>query len=134
MKIGRNQTCTLCDSGKKYKKCCGNPLLSEKPSVIRLSPNEISSEMKKKELERYKAEELIRKQQQGLGRPIIAPKFMDQQMVAVGSTVYFSPKWKTFPDFLSDYLKSIMGDEWGNSEIKKKYEERHPILQWYDKY
>ena len=134
MKIGRNQTCPLCDSGKKYKKCCGNPLLSEKPSVIRLSPNEISSEMKKKELERYKAEELIRKQQQGLGRPIIAPKFKDQQMVAVGSTVYFSPKWKTFPDFLSDYLKSIMGDEWGNSEIKKKYEERHPILQWYDKY
>ena len=22
-KIGRNEICPLCDSGKKYKKCCG---------------------------------------------------------------------------------------------------------------
>jgi hypothetical protein len=133
MKIGRNQICPLCGSGKKYKKCCGNPLLVEKPALRQLSPSEISPEMKKA-LERHKANELIRKQQQGLGKPIIATKFKDQQVVAVGNTVYFSPKWKTFPDFLSSYLKSTMGEEWGNSEIKKIFEERHPILQWYDKF
>ena len=133
MKIGRNQICPLCNSGKKYKKCCGNPLLSEKPTLIKLSPNEISSEVKKA-LDRHKANELIREQQQGLGKPIIATKFKDQQVVAVGNTIYFSPKWKTFPDFLSDYLKSTIGGEWGNSEIRKILEERHPILQWYDKY
>ncbi len=136
MKIGRNQICPLCNSGKKYKKCCGNPVLREKlekESAIRFSLNEISPEMKK-EFERYKAKELIREQQQGLGKPIIATKFKNQQVVAVGSTLYFSPKWKTFPDFLSDYLKRTMGADWGNSEIKKIFEERHPILQWYDKY
>ena len=98
-----------------------------------MSPNEISQEVEK-ELERHKANELIREQQQGLGRPIIATKFKDQQVVAVGNTVHFSPKWKTFLDFLSDYLKITMGEEWGNSEIKRKLEERHPILQWYDRY
>jgi hypothetical protein len=132
MKIGRNQICPLCDSGKKYKKCCGNPLQNEKPTLRQFSLSDFPPEVKKA-LERDKANELIRKQQQGLGKPIIATKFKDQQVVAVGNTVYFSPKWKTFPDFLSDYLKSTMGKEWGNSEIRKIFEERHPILQWYDK-
>jgi len=94
--------------------------------------HEISPEMKKV-LERHKAKELIREQQQGLGKPIIANKFKDYQMVAVGNTVYYSPEWKTFPDFLSHYIKIIMGEEWGNSEIKKTFDERHPLLQWYDK-
>lgn len=133
MKIGRNQICPLCDSGKKYKKYCGNPLLCEKPTLRQFSPSDIFPKAKNA-LERHKANGLIREQQQGLGKPIIATKFKDQQMVAVGNTVYFSPKWKTFPDFLSDYLKRTMGDEWGNPEIKKIFEERHPILQWYDKY
>jgi len=133
MKIGRNQICPLCDSGKKYKKCCGNPLLGEKSTSRRFSLGDISPEVKKA-LERHKAKELIREQQQGLGRPIIATRFKDRQVVAVGNTIYFSPKWKTFPDFLSDYLKNILGEEWGNPEIKKVFEERHPLLQWYDKY
>ena len=132
MKIGRNQICPLCNSGKKYKKCCGNPLLDVKPTLSQLSPSKVSPEMKKV-LERHEANELIRKQQQALGKPIIATKFKDRQIVAVGNTVYHSSKWKTFPDFLSDYLKMTMGEEWGNSEIKKKFEDRHPILQWYDK-
>jgi hypothetical protein len=133
MKIGRNQICPLCDSGKKYKKCCGNPLRVTKPSVGNFLPSDISPDMKK-DMERHEAKELIRKQQQGLGKPIIATKFKDQQIVAVGNTVYHSPKWKTFPDFLSDYLKITMGSEWGNSEIKKNLADRHPIMQWYDKY
>lgn len=87
----------------------------------------------KKALERHKANELIREQQQGLGKPIIATKFKDQQVVAVGNTVYISPKWKTFLDFLSHYIKKTIGEEWGNLEIKKIFEDRHPLLQWYDK-
>ena len=85
-------------------------------------------------LEHHEAAELIRKQQQGLGRPILAVKAGEQQMVAVGSTLYHSSAWKTFPDFLGDYLKLILGGQWGNAEIKKPFEKRHPILQWYDKY
>lgn len=85
-----------------------------------------------KAFEHHKANELIRKQQQGLGKPIIATKFKDQQVVAVGNTVYISPKWKTFLDFLSHYIKKTIGEEWGNLEIKKIFKERHTLLQWYD--
>ena len=132
MKIGRNQKCPLCDSGKKYKKCCGSPLLNKKKTLIQMSPNEISPEIKIV-LDHHKANELIREQQQGLGKPIIATKVKDQQVVVVGNTLLSSPKWKTFTDFLSDYLKITMGEEWDNSEIKKIFEDRHPILQWHDK-
>ena len=35
------------------------------------------------------------------------------------------------PDFLSDYLKRILDPQWGNTELAKPFDERHPILQWY---
>ncbi len=121
MKIGRNQPCP-CGSGRKYKRCCGVPLknVSSRPLYSTSA------------LERYKADELIRQQQQGLGRPIIAVKAKNQQIVVAGQTVYSSPTWKTFPDFLSDYIKMILGAEWGNAEIAKLLPNRHPILQWYN--
>jgi len=53
-------------------------------------------------------------------------------MVAVKNTVYFSRSWKTFPDFLCDYIKRKLDPLWGNAEIAKSLAERHPILQWYD--
>ncbi len=82
--------------------------------------------------ERHQAAERIRVTQQGLGRPIIAAKSNDQQIVAVGNTIYHSPKWKTFPDFLSDYLRSILDPVWGNAELAKPFTDRHPIVQWHD--
>ena len=132
MKIGRNQICPLCDSGKKYKKCCGNPLL-KKSHLQSLSPSDIPVEAKEF-IERHKANELIREQQQGLGNRIVSLKDHGHQIVAVGNTLYSSPNWETFPDFLSGFLKSITTAEWGNAVIKKPFEERHPILQWYDQY
>jgi hypothetical protein len=87
-----------------------------------------------KVLNRQRAQEKIRQDQQGLGKPIIGVKFGEHQVVAVGNTIYFSKKWKTFPDFLSDYMKQKLDPEWGNAEIVKPLEERHPILQWYDAY
>ena len=83
-------------------------------------------------IEKQQATERIREDQQGLGRPIISQKVQDQQLVMVGSTIYRSKKWKTVPDFLGDYIKKILGAEWGNAEIAKPLNERHPILQWYD--
>lgn len=105
MKIGRNQPCP-CGSGRKYKRCCGSTLNDTSSP----SSNFTSA------LERLKADELIRQQQQGLGRPIISINKKGQQLVAVGHTIYRSSKWKTFPDFLSDYLKMVLGSEWGNAE------------------
>lgn len=42
-------------------------------------------------------------------------------------------KWKTFSDFLANYIKHTLGGDWGNSELAKPLEERHLLLQWYDK-
>lgn len=131
MKIGRNQPCP-CNSGLKFKKCCGNPLKKE-GTTNKMHPRQIRLGMDTA-FERHKADELIRQQQQGLGKPILSLKFKDRQMVAVGNTLYHSPTWKTFPDFLSDYIKNILGHEWGNNEIAKPLLERHPIMKWYNEY
>ena len=85
-------------------------------------------------MRRHKANEMIREQQQGLGRPIVSFKANDHQLVAAGNSLYWSRNWKTFPDFLSDYMKHITGGEWGNAEIKKPLAERHTLLQWYEEY
>lgn len=55
MKIGRNQICPKCDSGKKYKYCCGHHSNQNLPSQKFL-----------KSLGQHNAHELIRQQQQGL--------------------------------------------------------------------
>jgi len=84
--------------------------------------------------EQHQANELIRQQQQGLGKPIISAKMKNHQLIAVGNRVYSSSSWKTFPDFLSYYIKKTIDEDWGNSEIAKPLTERHIILQWYDTY
>ena len=131
-KLGRNEKCT-CGSGLKYKKCCDNPLRNQNSKNPKFSLQYIPTEVLKA-IERHKANEAIRQQQQGFGKPIIAEKFNGQQLVAVGNTIYHSPKWKTFPDFLSYYLKKTLGAEWGIAEIKKPLTERHSIMQWYEEY
>jgi hypothetical protein len=73
-----------------------------------------------------------REKQQGLGRPIIAAKLRDHQMVAVGKRVHFSNKWHTFHDFLRDHLFGSLGKEWVAAELAKPPEERHRILRWFD--
>jgi len=83
-------------------------------------------------LEKHAADERIRQTQQGLGRPIIAFKNEHHQVVAVGNTIHWSKKWKTFPDFLSDYIKKKIGPKWGNGEIAKPFAQRHPLMQWYE--
>ena len=119
-KIGRNQLCP-CNSGKKHKHCHGayggmpTPLPNPTPPFAR---------------ELQKAAEHIRQQQQGKGRPIIAFKNADQQIVAVGNTVHWSNKWKTFPDFLTDYMKGKFGVDWLKAEVAKPLLDQHPLMQW----
>ncbi len=121
MKIGRNQPCP-CGSGKKYKHCHGS--INAVPSQVDIA----------RSLQRIQAEQRIRERQQGEGRPIIALKQGEQQVVAVGNRLMWSDKWKSFPDFLGDYIKKVVGRDWGNAEIKKPLGERHPLMQWYDAY
>lgn len=125
IKIGRNNTC-LCGSGKKFKKCC------KRIYVKRTKPDIPYGEIKKK-FEEIQALQKQRELQQGLGRPIISLLHKGYRIVAVGDRLYWSKKWNTFHDFLMYYIKAVLGSNWGNDEIAKPFEERHPILQWYNK-
>ena len=82
--------------------------------------------------QRAQAEELQRVEQQGLGRPIISTLVNGVRCVAVGDKVFSSPRWKSFHDFLHDYVKSLIENQWANEELKKPQEERHPLLVWYE--
>jgi len=126
-KIGRNQPCP-CGSGLKYKRCHGSV-----DDTAAASPPLASADVQAV-MERHRADQRIREVQQGLGRPIVGFKSGEHQIVAVGNTIYYSKKWKTFPDFLADYLKQKLTSDWGNAEIGKRFEDRHPLMQWYDAY
>ena len=80
----------------------------------------------------HQAREKQRQEQQGLGKPIISTELNGIRVVAVGNTVMYSDKWKTVFDFLGDYLRSKLGEKWGNAELAKPLADRHPVLVWYD--
>lgn len=82
-------------------------------------------------LDRLNAQEKQREQQQGFGRPIISTVLNGIRFVAVGKKLVWSDKWKTVHDFLCHYLPGVLGQEWGNAELAKPLEERHPIARWY---
>jgi len=129
MKVGRNDPCP-CGSGKKFKKCHDNTRF-ELPFLIQQAQIEKHAEKEgKRLLEQHQAKEIQRQAQQGFGRPIISTEFQGYRFVAVGKNLQYG-KWKTFPDFLGDYIKKTLGEAWGNEELKKPFDERHPILKWY---
>ncbi|MCC7293311.1 MAG: hypothetical protein IT449_14725 [Phycisphaerales bacterium] len=43
-----------------------------------------------------------------------------------------SSVWRTFLDFLGDYIKHVLTPAWGKAELAKPFERRHVIMQWYD--
>jgi hypothetical protein len=118
-KIGPNQLCP-CGSGKKYKRCHGSVNNeSHVTSAMRFG------------IAQAQAQRVQRERQQGLGRPIISAVMGEHRFVAVGNRLQYSNGWKTFHDFLGDYIKNALGPEWGTSELEKPLAERHPILVWY---
>lgn len=130
-KVGRNDKCP-CGSGKKFKQCHGG-VENTLPALLardRLEKEIIAQG--KRHFEREKTKELQRQKQQGLGRPIISTEYKGYRFVAVAGKVHYG-KWRSFSDFLTNYIKATIGSEWGNAEIAKPFEDRHPLMQWYDK-
>jgi hypothetical protein len=121
---GRNQPCP-CGSGKKYKRCHGSYAVSDS-----LSP-EIRAGIDQK-IREAEALRKRREQQQGLGRPIVAVKMRAHQIVVVGHRMLCSEKWRTFHDFLRDFLFDLLGQEWLAQERAKALTDRHRIVRWFD--
>jgi hypothetical protein len=128
-RIGRNTLCP-CGSGKKYKHCCGKLYLG-KPEVMGPTPQSI--QQIRLQLAREEAREHQRRLLQGLGQPIISFEDRGYRIVAIGTQLRWSKGWRTFPDFLFDYIKLVLTPEWGNAELAKPEAQRHPLLDWYRK-
>jgi hypothetical protein len=82
-------------------------------------------------LMRHQARQKQVESQFGLGRPPISLEFNGYRLVAVGPELHWSKAWKTFPDFLMDYFKKVMGSEWGEAQLKKPWDQRHILFMWY---
>jgi hypothetical protein len=128
-RIGRNTHCP-CGSGKKYKHCCGK-LTAGTSQAAGPTPEAIAQ--MNVQFGRHEAREHQRRMLQGLGRPIISFENNGYRVVAVGKQIRWSKAWKTFPDFLFDYIKYVLTPEWGDAELKKPEAERHPLIGWYTK-
>lgn len=55
----------------------------------------------------------------------------DFRFIAVGSRIHRIPASETFHDFLLKYLRTILGEDWYENEIKKSHKDRHIIIKWY---
>jgi hypothetical protein len=131
MKIGRNAPCP-CGSGKKYKRCCGDPTKPKALPWSNPSNDKVVQERAQNMGRAHKAVEKVRQQQQGYGHPIVSTEHSGYRLVAVGSTVHWHKNWRVFPDFLLYFLKKTLGSEWGIREQENK--SPHPIFRWLAKF
>ncbi len=122
MKIGRNQPCP-CGSNKKYKYCCG----SDESNSNAFAIGKETTDKLNKSLHNQKE----REDKYGRTRPIIQADYRGYKLVAVGSQFHYSKEWKTFIDFLFNYISHVFGKEWGHKELQKSFEERHQVIKWY---
>lgn len=84
-------------------------------------------------LEQRKIHEREKQKKFGNVKPILHANHIDMKFIAVGSVLYRSKKWKTFPDFLFEFVFIIFGKEWYDNENLKNYDEKHEISKWYIK-
>ena len=128
VKVGRNIPCP-CGSGKKFKHCHGG-IYADQTSSNAL-PKDFDEQISRV-VRRAEAERVQREKQQGLGRPIVSSQLNDLRVVAVGNVIYKSNRWKTFHDFLHEYLIFQLGADWFKAEKAKATEQRHQIVRWHD--
>jgi hypothetical protein len=139
MKAERNDPCP-CGSGKKYKKC-HLPEDTERESralaIARATERGKARELPPEVLAEWKRRSQAdkeRRERQGDVRQVIHADFQDHKFVAVGGTLHWSRKWKTFIDFLQDYIKKVMTANWGDAELAKVPDEQHIVIRWYQQY
>ena len=115
-KTVRNEACP-CGSGKKSSFAM-DPSTASTAADVDLVVDQLRARQKRQE------------QQQGFGRPITSAMVGDQRFVAVHDKIYRSRRWQTFHDFLLWYVRIVMGEAWGDAELPKSHETRHPLLNW----
>src|SRR6266446_2713635 len=122
-KIGRNDPCP-CKSGKKYKKCCGDPSRQD-VGAVRPPPPDMTKVVQRM---RRMHEEL--KPLRMASRPRIQTEFKGKKVRAVRNKVHFRPLEETFHEFLVNHILWTLGQSWFDAEIKERPQNRHIVLQW----
>ncbi len=115
--LSRNSPCP-CGSGKKFTNCCRDAV----PDL----PDAIDAGLQA--LREAEREETDRRARFGDVRPVISATFGGARWVAVGSRMFYSPRWRTFVDFLLEYLPAVMGVDWMKAEAARPESQRHPLL------
>lgn len=78
------------------------------------------------EAARQEAREHQRRLMEGLGKPIISFENHGYRVVYVGKEVRWSKTWRTFPDFLFDYIKEKLTPEWGARRVRENSDMSNP--------
>lgn len=131
---GRNDPCH-CGSGIKYKRCHLTRDEAVGAAEARGRHRQIPSEVLR-QIAAAENRSRIHLEQFGHTREVVHGDLHGHKFVAVGGTLYYSDKWKTFTDFLLQYVRSLLGGafgpDWYQGERAKPPEMRHPIARWYE--
>ena len=120
-KVGRNQDCP-CGSGQKFKRCCG--------AIPVARPDPWRNEALIQAMRAKQAEIAQKQNQQGLGRGIMSGALGGRRFVFVGDRCWHSARWRTFHDFLDEYLLQQLGMDWHRAEMAKPHDQRHQVVRW----
>ncbi len=90
----------------------------------------ILSKIKKSGIQEYHLREKVRQKKFGKVRPIIAEDYDGHKTIAIGNRMQFvSRDYKTFTDFLLEYIKLCFGKSWWFAELKKPVADQHRVMQ-----
>lgn len=94
-------------------------------------PDGISEAEVRHALSKREATELLRKREQGHGRPIVSFTHNRHRFIAVGKRMAVSNKWQYFNQFLLDNMKDVMGRQWGADGLRVMPD--HPLFRWLER-
>jgi SEC-C motif len=136
-KVGRNDPCP-CGSGKKFKKCHGNPALQNPdPRVVpqwtvrELKPGQVPDAVYAEHLRMLK-EDADHLGEFGYTRAPVSGEFKGYRFTALGGQLVYQPaeKARYFTDILLTLIQNVFGKAWWEDQLKLPRDERHPAFQW----
>lgn len=118
-----------CGSKKKYRNCCGQH------NTINLNELPKETQHKISELQiKHKIGSQYHQDHMGYTPEIVSAVFKGRRFVALGGSLVQSDNperdWEEPAEFLTSHLKTTLGNEWFDEELKKQKDERHIVLTW----
>lgn len=128
--VGRNAVCP-CDSGKRYKHCCGSLSATAEPVPIEESglPASVIEGAKKAYVQVLRRREWPLRF--GATPPSVNDDWQGKRIVSAGNKLYELDPRESWYGFLYALLIEKLGSEWFDEENTKSFGRRHVLAQWY---